>query len=234
LAVVAAVIIILLSHADKAPIQPIKETTAKAERHKGEALAEKDPVGKPIPNAPTRTRQIIRRTVKVKRPISAPLAHPRSAPAARRPARKHRRKRARHHRARTRGGHRGAPVTPLAAPTTAPAASPAPAASAPAPPPAVPAQPAPAPEVRPVEIQIEDGDLATGFNFVVYSRGERVRLHVTSDESVVVQIPGYGITQPIAAGGSALIEFDATSTGLYEVKLRGKKGITLALIRVRD
>ena len=85
-----------------------------------------------------------------------------------------------------------------------------------------------------MEIQIEDGDLASGFNFVVYSRGERVRLHVTSDESVVVQIPGYGISQPVAVGGSALIEFDATRTGLYEVKLQGKKkGIILALIRVR-
>ena len=50
---------------------------------------------------------------------------------------------------------------------------------------------------------------------------------------MVVQIPGYGISQPVAAGGGALIEFNAISTGQYEVKAKGSK-LTLALIRVHD
>ncbi len=239
LAVVAAAVVILLSQADEPPVQPIGEETARAERHEGRILAEKDPIGKPIPNAPTRSRRIAKRVIRIKQRSSAPLAaKPRSAPPrSKRPARRHRRDQTKRHRSRKRSGHEGAPVSPAVAPAPPPpVASPAPPASAPAPP--VPAQPvpAPAPEERPVVIQIEHGKLTSGFNFLVYSRGQRVRLHVTSDESVVVQIPGYGISRPIAPGVGALIEFDATRNGLYEVKLQGKKKklTTLALIRVRD
>jgi hypothetical protein len=238
LAVVAAAVIILLSQADEPPVQPIREEAASAERHEGRILAEKDPIGKPIPNAPTRSRRIARRVIRIKQRSSAPLAaKPRSAtPKSKRLARRQRRAQTKRHRSRKRSGHEGAPVSPAAAPPP-PVASPSPPASAAAP--AVPAQPtpapAPAPGERPVEIRIEHGALTSGFNFVVYSRGERVRLHVSSDESVVVQIPGYGISQPIAPGVGALIEFDATRPGLYEVKLQGKKKkLTLALIRVRD
>jgi hypothetical protein len=91
--------------------------------------------------------------------------------------------------------------------------------------------PPPAPAPRVIEIDVLGGELATGFNHAVYDRGERVRLRVRSDDASVVEIQGYGISQPISAGGELQIEFDAVYTGLYKVRLK-KGNLLLALLSV--
>ena len=54
-----------------------------------------------------------------------------------------------------------------------------------------------------------------------YRRDEVVRLRVVSDETLGVQLMGYGIDRTIAAGEPALIKFKASKSGSFPLVVTG-------------
>jgi hypothetical protein len=80
------------------------------------------------------------------------------------------------------------------------------------------------PEAQPVEIEIEDGELETELDRV-YSRDGHVRLRIRSDQLLIVEVEDHKLSQPVSAGGEALVEFDTNSTKGFEVELRRRKGV---------
>jgi hypothetical protein len=135
-----------------------------------------------------------------------------------------------------------APVAPSPVPVPKPAPGPTSSPALPSPSPA----PAPteksggkegsAPETkkqagRPIEIVIEDGELETDIDRIQADNGH-VRLHIRTDELLVVDVEDHGLSRPIPAGGEAWFEFDTGSTEGYEVQLRHRKG--LLVLRLSD
>jgi hypothetical protein len=143
--------------------------------------------------------------------------------------------------------HRPARVPAVPArPSPVPAPTPAP---VPASPPTLPSpSPAPAPSEkhgdnedsapdtprqagRPIEIEIEDGELQTDIDRIHADNGH-VRLHIRTDELLVVDVDDLGVSRPIPPGGEVWFEFDTSSTEGFEVRLRHRKG--LLVLRLSD
>jgi hypothetical protein len=83
-----------------------------------------------------------------------------------------------------------------------------------------------------VRITIRNGKPVEGFRRLDYTRGDRIRMRVTSDEDATVRIyGGYDQTKNIRAGGAAEFDFVATVNGSYEVQLLRKS--VLAVLNVR-
>jgi hypothetical protein len=67
------------------------------------------------------------------------------------------------------------------------------------------------------------GAAVGGAQRVRFPKGERARLIVNSDSDQVIEIPGYGLSRRVQAGGSARFYFEAAKAGLFEIQLeRGK------------
>jgi hypothetical protein len=86
-------------------------------------------------------------------------------------------------------------------------------------------------ETPPVEIEIEDGELESEVDRV-HSHGGHVRLHIRSDQLVVIDVEDHELSWSVPAGGETLIEFDAHSTKSFKLDLRRSKGVLV--LRIRD
>ena len=84
------------------------------------------------------------------------------------------------------------------------------------------------PEARPIEIEIENGELETELDHV-HSHGGHVRLRIRSNQFVLVKVEDEPIRQ-VGAGGDALIEFDSLSTKGLKVELRRSESVLVLLV----
>jgi hypothetical protein len=69
------------------------------------------------------------------------------------------------------------------------------------------------------------GAAVGGTQRVRFRTGKRARLIVSSDTDQVVEIPGYGLSRRVQAGGSARFYFETSKQGLFEIQL--ERGQTL-------
>jgi hypothetical protein len=67
---------------------------------------------------------------------------------------------------------------------------------------------------------VEGGGPVGGVQRVRFPKDHRVRLIVRSDTDEVVEIPGYGLTMRVLAGGSARFYFETSKEGLFEIELK--------------
>ncbi|MDN5914338.1 MAG: hypothetical protein L0I76_04405 [Pseudonocardia sp.] len=110
-----------------------------------------------------------------------------------------------------------------------PAAESAPAASGA---PAAPAAVAPAPAVRTVNVSYRGGQVAGDTGTVPITRGESVRIVVTSDVADEVHLHGYDQEAELPAGRPVTLAFTADIPGEFELELHGS-GAQLATLQVR-
>jgi hypothetical protein len=66
---------------------------------------------------------------------------------------------------------------------------------------------------------VEGGGPVGGVQRINFRKDERVRLIVRSDTDEVVEIPGYGLSRRVFAGGSARFYFETSKEGLFEIEL---------------
>ncbi|HVM41032.1 MAG TPA: hypothetical protein VM618_09685 [Acidimicrobiia bacterium] len=89
-----------------------------------------------------------------------------------------------------------------------------------------------APEATVVEIEVRGGEVVGGSQRVDVETGETVRLEVRSDVEDEVHVHGYDHLASVAPGRVAVIEFDATIPGVFEVELE-QRHLALAELRVQ-
>ena len=251
-AAVAIVVAVVVSRADN-HVTPLREETPKPEKRSepGEQAGPIRPWLKPVP----RSRAARRRERRHGKQVRERKRHARreGRPATKpRPGRRAKRVRVRLTRPAPRRRRTGAPpplavstpgpalVAPLAVPAPDPGpialdeppAAVEPAASAESTvQPSSPPETAPTPGADAVAIEIEDGKLETDIDRV-YPRDGRVRLLVRTDELLVVDLEDYEPSWSIPAGGEALVEFDASSSKGFKLKLRHRKGVLV--LRISD
>lgn len=82
---------------------------------------------------------------------------------------------------------------------------------------------APKPEVA-VEQQIvvRDGKPAGGIQKLEYSKGDRVKLIVTSDVADEIHVHGYDLIKDVRVGRSVRFSFPADIEGVFEIELEGR------------
>jgi hypothetical protein len=68
-------------------------------------------------------------------------------------------------------------------------------------------------------IRVVDGRPQGGVRTLSFETGERIRFRVRSDAADEVHVHGYDVTKAVPAGGSALLSFEATIEGRFEVEL---------------
>jgi hypothetical protein len=68
-------------------------------------------------------------------------------------------------------------------------------------------------------IVVAGGGPVGGVQQIRFRPNDRVRLIVQSDTANVVQVPGYGISRRVRAGGSARIYFETSKKGLFSIEL---------------
>jgi hypothetical protein len=234
-ATAAAVIVVVMSPGDGPRVTPLREEKTKQER-RGDRSEDASPGTRwlvaPAPRSRLPARRIERARSKGARDRERP-ARRRGRPAAKPRARKYERTRRARSRNPRRPRGRTTPSLPLAVPAPGPASAPPskPPASAE---PARPGQPATqlsntpetatTSEPRPTKIEIEDGELETELDRV-HAQDGRVRLHIHSDQFVVVEVEHHELSRLVPAGGEALLEFDTLSTKGFEIELRRRKGV---------
>ena len=108
-------------------------------------------------------------------------------------------------------------------PTTAPTTPTAPA-SGTTPPPSADHEPAPQPAAPTFErVRVQGGKPVGGVKTVTVSKGERVRLQVSSTNTTdEIHVHGYDLTRAMTAGDPVLFSFVATAEGIFEIELEGR------------
>ncbi len=90
----------------------------------------------------------------------------------------------------------------------------------------------PKPSTRAATVTISGGaPPASGPAQLEAREGDRVRLEVNSDETVGVELLGYGISTTVDAGKRSVVAFTATKTGNFPLIVSGSH-IAVAQIRV--
>ena len=90
-----------------------------------------------------------------------------------------------------------------------------------------------APPPRSTVVRVRGGRPAGGVEEIRVTRGERVRLEVTSpDTSDEVHVHGYDLREDLRAGGRVRFSFEADAEGIFEVELEGAH-IPIARLVVR-
>jgi hypothetical protein len=79
-------------------------------------------------------------------------------------------------------------------------------------------QPATPPEPDALQIQLRDGAPAGGVAEFEVTRGEPVRIAITSDEDAELHIHGYEIEDQLVAGQTTRVAFDADIDGKFEIE----------------
>lgn len=81
-------------------------------------------------------------------------------------------------------------------------------------------KPEPKPEIATTEIAVEGGAPVGGVQEIEVARGENARIVISSpDTTEEVHLHGYDVTAELAPGEPAVIEFEATIEGMFEVEL---------------
>jgi FtsP/CotA-like multicopper oxidase with cupredoxin domain len=70
-----------------------------------------------------------------------------------------------------------------------------------------------------IEAKVTGGKVETASRRVRVDRGERVRIRVEADRNEEVHVHGYDLSQDVAPGNPATIEFTADAPGVFEVEL---------------
>ena len=89
-----------------------------------------------------------------------------------------------------------------------------------------------APLPQRVIVVVENGLPADGIVRPKVRKGERVILVVSSDVADEVHVHGYDVSRPVAAGGTARLEFVASIPGRFEVELE-ERGVPIAELTVQ-
>jgi FtsP/CotA-like multicopper oxidase with cupredoxin domain len=79
-------------------------------------------------------------------------------------------------------------------------------------------QPATPPEPDAFQIQLRDGAPAGGVAQFEVTRGDQVRIAITSDEDAELHIHGYEIEDQLVAGQTTRVAFDADIDGKFEIE----------------
>jgi FtsP/CotA-like multicopper oxidase with cupredoxin domain len=107
---------------------------------------------------------------------------------------------------------------PAAAATeTQPGPSSEPAETSPAAEPTQASQPTPAAAVN-LQVPIADGEVTPPPDRVNVTRGEQVRIEVTSDQLDELHLHGYDLSANVTPGEPAVLEFTADQTGRFELE----------------
>ena len=80
-------------------------------------------------------------------------------------------------------------------------------------------------------IRVVNGQPRGGVRTLSFDKGERIRFRVRSNAADEVHVHGYDVTKAVPAGGSALLSFEATIEGRFEVELH-EAGSQLAELEV--
>jgi FtsP/CotA-like multicopper oxidase with cupredoxin domain len=80
------------------------------------------------------------------------------------------------------------------------------------------AEPPPPPEPEVTRIQMRDGSVVGGAQDIEVTRGETVRIVVTSDAPDEIHLHGYDITRTPAPGQPARFSFRADAEGAFEIE----------------
>ena len=79
-------------------------------------------------------------------------------------------------------------------------------------------EPPPPPEPEVTRIQMRDGSVVGGAKDIEVTRGDTVRIVVTSDAPDEIHLHGYDITRPAAPGEPARFRFKADAEGAFEME----------------
>jgi ABC-type glycerol-3-phosphate transport system substrate-binding protein len=82
-----------------------------------------------------------------------------------------------------------------------------------------------------VRVSVVGGVPEDGIVRASVSKGDRVRIVVTSDVADEIHVHGYDLSKDVAAGGTARIAFTADIAGRFEVELE-ERGIQIADLTV--
>ncbi len=107
------------------------------------------------------------------------------------------------------------PSSSPSAPTTAPSASSSPSAS-----PTTPATPV-TPQGKSITVTFAGGQVTGDTGRVPVSTGETVNITVTSDVADEVHLHGYDVKVNVTPGTPAVLTFQATIPGVFELELEG-------------
>ena len=80
------------------------------------------------------------------------------------------------------------------------------------------------------EIVIKDGKPVGGVRAIKFKKGDRARIHVTSDVADEVHLHGYDIMKDVAPGKDVTFSFPAKIDGEFEMELEGKKEQIASLV----
>jgi FtsP/CotA-like multicopper oxidase with cupredoxin domain len=83
-----------------------------------------------------------------------------------------------------------------------------------------------------VTVTVAGGKVTPSPGRVQVTKGETVRLTVTSDKAEEIHVHGYDLTKDLEAGEPGTLEFEADQTGLFEVELE-KAALLLTQLVVR-
>jgi hypothetical protein len=74
-----------------------------------------------------------------------------------------------------------------------------------------------------VQVRVAGGKVETAERRVTVSKGDRVRIQVSSDVADEVHVHGYDLSEDVGPGKPATIEFTANLPGVWEVELENAK-----------
>lgn len=77
------------------------------------------------------------------------------------------------------------------------------------------------PSAPTASIVVQGGQPVGGIEEIEVTKGDEVRLQVSSDSTGEIHVHGYEIEKPVEAGGTAEVSFPAELEGVFEVELHG-------------
>jgi FtsP/CotA-like multicopper oxidase with cupredoxin domain len=83
-----------------------------------------------------------------------------------------------------------------------------------------------------IEVRVTGDEVETASRRVRVDRGERVRIRVEADRAEEVHLHGYDLSEDVAPGRPAVIEFTADAAGVFEVELE-QAGLRLFELQVQ-
>ena len=91
---------------------------------------------------------------------------------------------------------------------------------------------APSPDVKVIAVRYRSGKVTPSPDRISVSKGQNVRIEVTSDATDEIHVHGYDLTAGLAPNRTAVVSFRANQTGLYEVEVEDA-GVLLFQLLVR-
>lgn len=74
-----------------------------------------------------------------------------------------------------------------------------------------------------IQVRVAGGKVETAERRVTVSRGDRVRVQVSSDVADEVHVHGFDLSKQVGPGAPATVEFTANLPGVWEVELENAK-----------